>query len=210
VKNLENVQGDERDIILISTVYGRTAEGIFHQNFGPINKAYGHRRLNVLFTRAKRKLALFTSLDHTQIVAEGKQRGVRVLKEFLEYAASGTFQVGRPQGEEPDSDFERWFLERLKNAGYEAHPQVGVAQYRIDIGIVHPDRAGNYILGVECDGATYHSSKAARDRDRIRQDVLEGLKWQIHRVWSTDWYRDPEREFARLVQRIEGLRTITI
>jgi len=142
VKNLENVQGDERDFILISTVYGKTAEGVFHQNFGPINKAYGHRRLNVLFTRAKRRLALFTSLDHSQIVADGKQRGVRVLKEFLEYASVGSFQHGRRTGLEPDSDFERWFLTRLKSAGYDAHPQVGVAKYRIDIGIIHPDKPG--------------------------------------------------------------------
>ena len=209
VKNLENVQGDERDIILISTVYGRTAEGIFHQNFGPINKAYGHRRLNVLFTRAKRKLTVFTSLDHTQIVADGKQRGVRVLKEFLEYASNGTYTPGRKLDKEPDSDFERWFLGRLADAGYEAHPQVGVASYRIDIGVVHPEKPGSYILGVECDGATYHSSKAARDRDRLRQDILEGLNWKIHRVWSTDWYRDPEREFARLKQQIENLRTMS-
>jgi very-short-patch-repair endonuclease len=208
VKNLENVQGDERDIILVSTVYGKTAEGVFHQNFGPINKAYGHRRLNVLFTRAKRRLALFTSLDPAQIVAEGKQRGVRVLKEFLEYAASGTIQHGRQTGQEPDSDFERWFLWRLKSVGYIAHPQVGVAQYRIDIGIVHPDKPGSYIVGLECDGATYHSSKSARDRDRLRQSVLEELNWRIHRVWSTDWYRDPEREFNRLVQKIESLREI--
>ncbi len=208
VKNLENVQGDERDIILISTVYGKTAEGVFHQNFGPINKAYGHRRLNVLFTRAKRKLTIFTSLDHTQIVADGKQRGVRVLKEFLEYATTGTYTPGRRLDKEPDSDFERWFLGRLADAGYDAHPQVGVAKYRIDIGVVHPDKPGSYIMGVECDGATYHSSKAARDRDRLRQDVLEGLNWKIHRVWSTDWYRDPEREFARLRQQIENLRTL--
>jgi hypothetical protein len=208
VKNLENVQGDERDIILISTVYGRTAEGVFHQNFGPINRAYGHRRLNVLFTRAKRRLRIFTSLDHSQIVADGKQRGVGVLKEFLEYATSGTIQPGRRTGEEPESDFERWFLQRLKSAGYVAHPQVGVAKYRIDIGIVHPDKPGNYILGVECDGATYHSSKSARDRDRLREDVLIGLNWKIHRVWSTDWYRDPEREFGRLVQQIERFRGI--
>lgn len=208
VKNLENVQGDERDIILVSTVYGKTAEGVFHQNFGPINKAYGHRRLNVLFTRAKRRLALFTSLDPSQIVAEGKHRGVRVLKEFLEYAASGTIQHGRQTGQEPDSDFERWFLSRLKSVGYIAHPQVGVAQYRIDIGIVHPDKPGSYIVGLECDGATYHSSKSARDRDRLRQSVLEELNWRIHRVWSTDWYRDPEREFNRLVQKIESLREI--
>jgi len=202
------VQGDERDIILISTVYGRTVDGVFHQNFGPINRAYGHRRLNVLFTRAKRKLIVFTSLDHAQIIAEGKQRGVRVLKEFLEYASNGSITPGRKTGEEPDSDFERWFLSRLKTAGYEAHPQVGVARYRIDIGVVHPDKPGSYVLGVECDGATYHSSKSARDRDRLRQDVLENLNWRIHRVWSTDWYRDPEREFGRLVQNIERFRAM--
>lgn len=206
VKNLENVQGDERDIILVSTVYGRTADGIFHQNFGPLNKAYGHRRLNVLFTRAKRRLTVFTSLDYAQIVAGGKQRGVRVLKEYLEYATHGTFQAGRRTGQEPENDFERWFLTRLKSAGYEAHPQVGVAKFRIDIGVVHPDKPGSYILGIECDGATYHSSKSARDRDRLRQDILEGLNWRIHRVWSTDWYRDPEREFSRLVQKIESYR----
>lgn len=208
VKNLENVQGDERDIILISTVYGPTAEGVFHQHFGPLNRAYGHRRLNVLFTRAKRKLTVFTSLDHARIVADGSRRGVRVLKEFLEYASRGSFTPGRRSGEEPDSDFERWFLSRLNSANYEAHPQVGVAKYRIDIGVVHPDKPGSYILGVECDGATYHSSKSARDRDRLRQDVLEGLNWRIYRVWSTDWYRDPEREFARLVDRIERLRAL--
>lgn len=210
VKNLENVQGDERDIILISTVYGRTADGVFHQNFGPLNKAYGHRRLNVLFTRAKRRLTVFTSLDHAQIVSDGKQRGVRVLKEYLEYAAHGTFESGRRTGQEAESDFERWFLARLKSAGYEAHPQVGVAKFRIDIGVVHPDKPGSYILGIECDGATYHSSKSARDRDRLRQDILEGLNWKIHRVWSTDWYRDPEREFSRLVQKIESYRTHVI
>ena len=206
IKNLENVQGDERDIILVSTVYGPTAEGVFHQRFGPINRSYGHRRLNVLFTRAKCKLTVFTSLDHAQIVADGSARGVRVLKEFLEYAAQGTITPGRRIGDLPDSDFERWFLSRLKAEGYDAHAQVGVAKYRIDIGVVHPEKAGNYILGVECDGATYHSSKAARDRDRLRQDVLEGLNWKIHRVWSTDWYRNPEREFRRLVQKIETLR----
>jgi hypothetical protein len=205
IKNLENVQGDERDIILISTVYGPTAEGVFHQHFGPIHRAYGHRRLNVLFTRAKRKLTVFTSLDHARIVADGNRCGVRVLKEFLEYASRGAFTPGRQTGGEPDSDFERWFLARLKSANYEAHPQVGVAKYRIDIGVVHPDKPGSYILGVECDGATYHSSKSARDRDRLRQDVLESLNWRIYRVWSTDWYRDPEREFTRLVQQIERL-----
>ena len=123
------------------------------------------------------KLTVFTSLDYARIVADGNRRGVRVLKEFLEYASHGAFTPGRQSGEEPDSDFERWFLSRLKSASYEAHPQVGVAKYRIDIGVIHPDKPGSYILGVECDGATYHSSKSARDRDRLRQDVLEGLNW---------------------------------
>lgn len=208
VKNLENVQGDERDVILVSTVYGKNDEGVFYQHFGPILRAYGHRRLNVLFTRAKCKLTVYTSLDHSAIVAEGRSRGVRVLKEFLEYASSGTITPGRRTGAEPDSDFERWFISRLKAEGYDAHPQVGVAKYRIDIGIVHPEKSGNYILGVECDGATYHSSKSARDRDRLRQAVLEGLNWKIHRVWSTDWYRNPEREFRRLVQNVEMLRAM--
>jgi very-short-patch-repair endonuclease len=131
------------------------------------------------------------------------------LQEFLEYAASGTIQHGRQTGQEPDSDFERWFLSRLKSAGYTAHPQVGVAKYRIDIGIVHPDKPGSYIIGFERDGATYHSSRAARDRDRLRQSVLEELNWRIYRVWSTDWYRDPEREFARLIQKIESSRDIS-
>jgi very-short-patch-repair endonuclease len=136
-------------------------------------------------------------------VSEGRARGVRVLREFLAFAETGSFQPGQQTGAEPASDFERWFLERLKSAGYVAHPQVGVAKFRIDIGIVHPDKPGTYILGVECDGATYHSSKSARDRDRLRQEVLEGLNWRIHRVWSTDWYRDPEQEFSRLVQTIK-------
>jgi hypothetical protein len=208
IKNLENVQGDERDIMLISTVYGRTAEGVFHQHFGSIDRAYGHHRLNVLFTRAKRKLTVFTSLDHSQIVADENRRGARVLKEFLEYASRGGITPGRQCGEEPETDFERWFLSRLKSAGYEAHPRVGVAKYRIDIGVLHPDKPGSYILGIECDGATYHSSKSARDRDRLRQEVLEGLNWRIHRAWTTDWYRDPEREFGRLVQTIERLRAL--
>lgn len=208
IKNLENVQGDERDIILISTVYGRAADGVFHQHFGPIDRAYGHRRLNVLVTRAKRKLTVFTSLDHAQIVADGNRRGVRVLKEFLEYAGCGGITPGRQSGQQPESDFQRWFLSILKSAGYEAHPQVGVANYRLDIGVLHPDKPGGYILGIEGDGATYHSSKSARDRDRLRQEVLEGLNWRIHRLWSTDCYRDPEREFSRLVQNIERLRAL--
>ena len=201
VKNLENVQGDERDAIFVSTVYGPTEAGspTMHQRFGPINSQVGYRRLNVLFTRAKHHLRLFTSMKPSHITpSETSHRGVRVLKDYLEYASTGRLYTGEVDDREPDSDFERFVLARLKRAGYEATPQVGVAGYRIDIGVRDPRDYDRFILGVECDGASYHSSPSARDRDRIRQDVLEDLKWQIYRIWSTDWFNNPEKEFAKL------------
>ena len=209
VKNLENVQGDERDAIFISTVYGPDERGAFAMRFGPINLANGHRRLNVLFTRAKEMMTVFSSMDPAQIrVAPGSHEGVKVLKEYLDYARTGFVPVAPVEDDEaePESEFERWFLERLRARGYEAVPQVGVKGYRIDIGIRHPDKPGRFIVGVECDGATYHSARGARDRDRLRQTVLERLGWQIHRVWSTDWFRDPDAEFETLLRRVEDLR----
>jgi very-short-patch-repair endonuclease len=209
VKNLENVQGDERDAIFISAVYGPDEKGAFMMRFGPINLANGHRRLNVLFTRAKEMMTVFTSMDPAMIkVGAGSHEGPKVLKEYLDYARTGFVPVSPEEDEEraPESEFERWFIERLRHRGYEAVPQVGVRGYRIDIGVRHPDLPGRFILGVECDGATYHSAKAARDRDRLRQMVLERLGWQIHRIWSTDWFRDAEAEFDALLRRIEILR----
>jgi very-short-patch-repair endonuclease len=209
VKNLENVQGDERDAILISTVYGPDERGAFAMRFGPINLANGHRRLNVLFTRAKEMMTVFTSMDPAQIkLAAGTHRGVKVLKEYLDYADTG-YVPESPDihaGRGPETEFEHWFVERLRGRGYEAIPQVGVKGYRIDIGVRHPDKPGRFILGVECDGASYHSAKATRDRDRLRQTVLERLGWTIYRIWSTDWFRDPEAEFETLVRKIERLR----
>jgi very-short-patch-repair endonuclease len=208
VKNLENVQGDERDVIFISTVYGRNEEGALFQRFGPINSATGHRRLNVLFTRAKQQVVIFSSLRPGDIrIEETTRRGVRVLRAYLEFAKSGALTQPEFTSREPDSDFERWFISRLGHEGFEVVPQLGVAGFFLDIAIRHPDEPGTFILGVECDGRTYHSSRSARDRDRLRQKILEDRGWQLHRVWSTDWFRNPEYEFKRLVDRIRALRT---
>lgn len=207
VKNLENVQGDERDVIFISTVYGRDASGNFFQRLGPINGAHGHRRLNVLFTRAKQQVCLFTSMRANDLrVEESSRWGVKALKNYLTYAESGQLDTGEPSGREPDSEFERWVMEMLQESGYETVPQLGVAGYFIDLAVRHPQRRGAFILGIECDGAMYHSARSVRDRDRLRQEVLERLKWKIYRIWSTDWFRNPRAEFQKLTATLETLR----
>jgi transcription elongation GreA/GreB family factor/DNA polymerase III delta prime subunit len=206
VKNLENVQGDERDVIAISTVYGPNADGRVMQNFGPISQRNGHRRLNVLFTRAREQVVLFSSLRPEDIqIRETTGRGPRILKNYLDYALTGRLDPGRTTRRAPDSDFEVAVANRLEALGYEVVPQVGVAGFYIDLAIRHPDFPGIFLLGVECDGATYHSAKSARDRDRLREEVLKGLNWKLYRIWSTDWFRNPERETERLRIYIEQL-----
>ena len=206
VKNLENVQGDERDVIFISTVYGPDpTTGIVRNQFGPINGRFGFRRLNVLFSRAKHRVEVFTSMRPDDIRPDEKsQRGVHVLKSYLEYAETGRLDAGQASEREPDSEFEQLVRERLKTHGYEAVSQVGVAGYFIDLAVKHPHRSG-YIVGIECDGAGYHSSRSARDRDRLRQQVLERLHWNIYRIWSTDWFQNSEAEFRRLSSHLDQL-----
>jgi very-short-patch-repair endonuclease len=207
VKNLENVQGDERDVIFISTVYGKDASGNFYQRLGPINGAHGHRRLNVLFTRAKQQVRLFTSMNPNDIRIEPTSRwGVKALKNYLAYAQGGQLEWGKITGREPDSEFERWVMGMLQESGYETVPQLGIAGYFIDLAVRDPDRRGAFILGIECDGAMYHSARSVRDRDRLRQEVLERLKWNIYRIWSTDWFRNPRAEFQKLTNTLETLR----
>lgn len=208
IKNLENVQGDERDVIMISMTYGPAdVGGRTPQNFGPINQGTGWRRLNVLFTRAKERMEIFSTMRSTDIVPkEGGDLGPRSLKLFLEYAETGrlgveTRDVGRPT----DSDFEDAVLEGLRELGFECTPQLGVANFYLDIGVRDPNATHEFIAAVECDGAAYHSSKSARDRDRLRQEILEGLGWNVIRVWSTDWFRDPAGELARVVSELKRL-----
>jgi very-short-patch-repair endonuclease len=204
VKNLENVQGDERDHIFISTVYGKDEAGNFYQRFGPINSQYGHRRLNVLFTRAKKRVIVFTSMAPEDISAEDKHWGVRVLKGFLQHARDGKAALQGTAGE-CESEFEEWVLLNLKASGYDAVPQLSFAGYRIDLAIRNPRRPGTFICGVECDGATYHSARSARERDRLRQEVLERLGWNIYRIWSTDWYRNPALQMKNLLLHLKAL-----
>jgi very-short-patch-repair endonuclease len=204
VKNLENVQGDERDVIFISTVYGKDRSGKFYQRFGPINGIYGHRRLNVLFTRAKKKVTVFTSMIPEEIQEEGKQRGVKVLKGYLQFARDGFVAIPTAQGE-CESEFEEWVLQVLSAHGYEGVPQVGVCGYRIDIAIRHPAKPSIYLCGVECDGATYHSARSVRERDRLRQEILEKYGWKLYRIWSTDWFRNPSLQTKQLLKYLEQL-----
>jgi very-short-patch-repair endonuclease len=206
VKNLENVQGDERDVIFISTVYGKNREGKFYQRFGPINGIYGHRRLNVLFTRAKKKVTVFTSMIPEEIEEEGKQWGVKVLKGYLQFARDGFVAIPTEQGE-CESEFEEWVLQVLRAHGYQAVPQVGVCGYRIDIAVRHPEKPSTYLCGVECDGATYHSARSVRERDRLRQEILEKYGWKLYRIWSTDWFRNPNLQTNRLLTYLQQLQT---
>jgi very-short-patch-repair endonuclease len=179
-------------------------------SFGPLNQDGGERRLNVLITRARRTCEVFTNLIADDIdLSRSSARGVRALKTFLQYAKDGTLEISAPTGREPDSPFEESVLSALEGAGYRAEPQVGSAGFFIDLAVVDPKRPGRYLLGVECDGATYHSARSARDRDRLRQEVLEKLGWRIHRIWSTDWFRNPERELRRLVEAIEEAKIYT-
>jgi hypothetical protein len=210
VKNLENVQGDERDTIIISTTFGKPPNAtVVRQNFGPISRQGGWRRLNVLFTRARKSIAIYTSMRPEDIVADGTTpEGTRALRDYLEYARSGTLTAAEDNALEPDSDFEVAVIEVLRRRGYEVTPQLGVAGYRIDIAVRHPDTPGVYLAAVECDGASYHSALSVRDRDRIRHEILESLGWRgrIWRIWSTDWFRTPHQETEKLIRFLEDLR----
>lgn len=207
VKSLEKVQGDERDTIVISCTYGPSEPGgPVAMRFGPINQQGGHRRLNVLFTRAKRAIELVTSIESHQIQpTANSSQGVHAFRNYLKFVESQSLETGMPSGRKPDSPFEIVVAEAIQRHGYEVDCQVGVANYFIDLAVRHPDRLGTYLLGVECDGATYHSARAARDRDKYRQAVLEGLGWQMYRIWSTDWFENAELETRKLMTHLETL-----
>jgi very-short-patch-repair endonuclease len=207
VKNLENLQGDERDVILISLTYGREpGQTRVAQRFGPIAGSQGHRRLNVLFTRARRRIMLFSSMGSNDVLASaGSRRGVRVLRDYLRYVESRRLEAGEVTARGADSDFEREVRSRLEAHGFSVDPQVGAAAYRIDLGVRHPSQPSVYLAGIECDGAAFHSAKSARDRDRLRESVLQGLGWNILRVWSTDWFSNPEGQTAKLVDDLSRL-----
>ncbi|WP_121938610.1 DUF3320 domain-containing protein [Eilatimonas milleporae] len=209
VKNIENVQGDERDVILFSLTYGPRATGRISMNFGPMNKEGGERRLNVAITRARHMLHVYGTLKAEDIdLNRSKTKGVRDFKHFLEFAEKGPRALesaADASGGEYESPFEKAVAERLAAKGWDVIPQIGVSSYRIDLGIIHPDTPGRYLAGVECDGATYHSSASARERDRLREMVLNGLGWKIVRVWSTDWWVNPADSLEKIHAKLEAL-----
>jgi len=210
-KNLERVQGDERDSLIISLGYGPDQQGVVRMQFGPLSRPGGQRRLNVAVTRGKIQTTLVSSLlphhlDLSRLTSGSSD--VAVLQRYLDYAAKGgRFPVDVATGQgEPESPFEEVVLERLRREGLEVDTQVGASSFRIDLAVRHPDRAGRYILGIECDGATFHRGGSARERDRLRQEVLEGLGWRIFRIWSPDWIRDANRVVSHIVERVNELR----
>jgi very-short-patch-repair endonuclease len=213
VKNLENVQGDERDVIFFSICYGPDEAGKISLNFGPLNRDGGERRLNVAITRAKHEVTVFSGLRGDQIdLTRTRARGVRDLKYFLDYAERGPKSLSAATNSsasaEPDSEFERLVADRIRAAGYEVHHQVGCSGYRIDLGVVDPSAPGRYLLGVECDGATYHRAATARDRDKLRQMILEGLGWKLHRIWSTDWWHNSDAQVEKLLKSLRLLHPV--
>lgn len=206
VKNLETVQGDERDIIIFSVAYGRDADGRLLLNFGPLNRAGGERRLNVAVTRAKYCVQLVTSMHHTDIdISRAKSVGASLLREYLDYAENGEIALRRALSvsgtDSFDSGFEEEVCDFLRSNGFEVDTQVGCSSFRIDMAVRRPD-SSDYVLAVECDGASYHSSKTARDRDRLRQEILESRGWTFYRVWSTDWFRSGREEKERLLKAV--------
>jgi very-short-patch-repair endonuclease len=210
VKNLENVQGDERDGILLSVCYGPDAQGRVYENYGPLNQEGGERRLNVAVTRARRELIVFASLGPEQVATRTQALGARHLRWFLDYCQRGTAALAAATavdpGAGPQSPFERAVRDRLVARGHEVHTQVGCSGYRIDLAVVDPQAPGRYLLGIECDGATWHSAATARDRDRLRAAVLRGLGWRLHRVWSTDFWLDADGEIERIEQALAAAK----
>ena len=214
VKNIERVQGDERDAIILTVGYHKDANGNLPYRFGPILQEGGERRINVAVTRARARVTLVSSFSHHDMdPGRSSAKGVRLLRQYLEYAASGGADLGADTVDIPLNPFELDIQDGLERRGISVTPQYGVSGYRIDFACAHPRQPGRMVLAIEADGASYHSAPTARDRDRLRQQVLEGKGWRFHRIWSTAWFRDREAEldraeaaFERAVKAADGLK----
>jgi very-short-patch-repair endonuclease len=206
VKNLETVQGDERDAILLSVGYGKSANGDLPHRFGPLTQDTGHRRLNVAVTRARRRMTVVSSFSHQEVdLGRSGSRGVQLLKAYLEFAASGGTRLPESEsaGDVAPNPFEVDVQDALEGRGIRTRAQFGASRFRIDLVAMHPGQHGRAILAIECDGATYHSGATARDRDRLRQAHLMRLGWRFHRIWSTDWFHNRDEEVQRVVDAYE-------
>jgi superfamily I DNA and/or RNA helicase/very-short-patch-repair endonuclease len=211
VKNLENVQGDERDVMFFSVGYGKDADGKVLMNFGPLNMEGGHRRLNVAITRARRSVKLISSMQPEEIDPSSSSKGVILLRRYMEFARSrgersalGCDTKHEDEGERPLEDS---IYEALTGIGLTVHRNVGCSGYRVDMAVMDPEKKQRHILGIECDGASYAPGRTARDRDRLREDVLKGLGWNMHRMWARDWVEDRNRELRKIEALVERYRS---
>ena len=210
IKNLETVQGNEMDVVFVSVGYGKDEFGKLTRNFGPINKHGGEKRLNVIMTRAKRKCEIFSNFRHidlseVSLSTHDQNRGVNVLCEFLRYAETGRLSkviTGRSE-RDFDSPFELQVYKEIEKMGYKVSSQVGTCGFFIDLAVHCPNQSGKYALGIECDGASYHGTDWAKNRDRIRQMILEKNEWDIYRIWSTNWFSTQIGEIEKLKRAIE-------
>ncbi len=205
VKNLENVQGDERDVIMFSVGYGKDTTGQMAMNFGPLNKPGGERRLNVAVTRAREKTIMVTSIKASDIDLNAtKAAGVAILHHYLDYAEKGPETLELKESKAGYvSLLEEDVAQEIRAMDYKVDTQVGCSDYRIDMGVIDPANPGRYLIGVECDGPTYLSSTSARDRDRLREQVLNQLGWKIHRVWAPAWVARRESEARKLKEALQ-------
>jgi very-short-patch-repair endonuclease len=199
VKNLERVQGDERDAIILSVGYGKNPDGRLLYRFGPLNTEGGERRLNVAITRAKNRMTLVSAFAHADMDPDRSTKlGVELLRLYLQYAHTRGQELGERALAIPElNPFEVDVRDALERVGIPLSPQYGSSGFRIDFAAKHPVQPGRLVLAIECDGASYHSSETARDRDRLRQEHLQRLGWRFHRIWSQDWFTNKERETQR-------------
>lgn len=214
VKNLESVQGDERDVMIFSVGYGRDPQGKMHQNYGPLNTAGGERRLNVAITRARMHIKLVASIGPEDVDGSMSQ-GARMLRDYIAYAASGGSRTALPGAPERvqrltfGTEMEDDVHNALTGEGWKVQKHIGCSSYRIDLAVEDPSRPGSYLLGIVCDGDSYRSGMTARDRDRLRDKVLKGLGWNIHHLWSRDWVDHRGRELEKIraeIARINASR----
>lgn len=216
IRNLETVQGDERDTIIFSIGYGFDSNGKFNMSFGPLSREGGERRLNVAITRARYNLKLVGSILPYDIKTDRiSSVGPKLLREYIEFAMKGNHEPEANKNNHealfPGQHFEKNIFNYLVSQGYQVVSNVGCSGYRIDMAVIDPNHEGKYILGIECDGEMYASARTVRERDRLRQTILESIGWNIYHVWSPDWVKDPVNEKARLIKAIrhaaDNLRT---
>ena len=212
IKNLENVQGDERDVILFSVGYGPDKSGNVSMNFGPLNNDGGERRLNVAVSRSRYEMIVYSTMRADQIdLKRSSAKGVEGLKRFLEFAAHGTMNIPQSAVSSVEENKLVTLVAReLEEHGYQVQTNVGRSNFKIDIAVINPDNPQDYMLGILCDGKNYYETKTTRDREIVQPNVLNSLKWEVIRVWSVDWYENKEKVINRIIERIEGIRNKTL